>query len=108
MVWRTLALCFVCLLASCTKSTPAPPLPPAEQGRNTFVRHCAACHGVNPKADGSVGPALHGSSQALLERRLVYGDYPAGYKAKRDTRIMPLLPFLKGEIPALQAYLNTP
>lgn len=55
-----------------------------------------------------MGPAIWGSSTELLERRLVHGDYPPGYSPKRSTKVMTLLPFLKDQIPNLQAYLNTP
>ncbi|MBX3021835.1 MAG: cytochrome c [Bdellovibrionales bacterium] len=97
----------VLLLAGCTKSNKPPPTP-LEKGRSLYATHCTACHSPNPKLDGAVGPTAFGASSELLERRILHGDYPAGYKAKRATHIMPVLPFLKDDIPALHAYLNSP
>lgn len=95
------------LMASCTKK-PTEPLALDKQGQKVYSIHCTACHNANPKLDGAIGPAVHGSSKELLEMRLISGTYPAGYKPKRETKIMTLLPFIKDEIPALHAYLNTP
>lgn len=92
---------------ACTKK-PAVPPSPVEEGRRLYSVHCVACHAANPKVDGAIGPAIWGSSAELLERRLVHGDYPSGYKPKRDTKVMVLLPFLKDQIPNLHAYLNSP
>jgi mono/diheme cytochrome c family protein len=93
----------------CTSSkSEKPKQTPVEKGRAVFAANCTACHNANPKLDGSVGPAIFGSSQELLERRILHTDYPPGYKPKRQTHVMPALPFLKDDIPALQAYLNNP
>jgi mono/diheme cytochrome c family protein len=102
-------LVFALLLTAvhCTKKD-AKPATPAEEGRRLYATHCTACHAPDPKVDGTIGPAIWGSSLELLERRLVHGDYPPGYKAKRNTKIMVLLPFLKDQIPNLHAYLNAP
>ncbi len=92
---------------ACTKK-PSAPVPLERQGQSLYQAHCTACHSSNPKMDGPLGPAVFGSSEELLEKRLVHGGYPAGYTPKRQTKIMTLLPFLKDQIPALHAYLNTP
>ena len=70
--------------------------------------HCTACHSANPKTDGLVGPAVHGSSLELLERKIVHGDYPPGYEPKRKTAQMTRLPLQKEQIQAIHAYLNNP
>lgn len=95
------------LLSACTKK-PATPQTPVEKGRSFYATHCISCHNMNAKLDGAVGPATFGASLELLERRILHGDYPAGYTPKRTTHIMPVLPFLKDDIPALHAYLNSP
>jgi len=94
-------------LGACTK-TAKTPLSPVEQGRKLYATHCIACHNMNPKLDGAVGPATFAPSLELLQRRILHGDYPAGYTPKRATHIMPVLPFMKDDIPALHAYLNNP
>jgi mono/diheme cytochrome c family protein len=70
------------------------------------VANCVACHNNDPSKDGPIGPALKGSPRELLESRVLRTEYPAGYKPKRSTKVMPTFPFLKTEIPYLAAYLN--
>ena len=69
---------------------------------------CIACHNVNPAVDGAVGPAVKGSSRELLEARVVRGQYPTGYKPKRDTHVMPPQPAIAPSIDDLYRYLNAP
>lgn len=90
-------------LAGCEQ----PQLPPgAERGRHVFLAQCVTCHGPDPTQAGSIGPALKGSSRELLEAKVLRGAYPPGYTPKRTTRIMPPLPALAGDIPALADYLR--
>jgi mono/diheme cytochrome c family protein len=76
------------------------------RGRAVYVANCVACHNNDPSKDGPIGPALKGSPRELLESRVLRTEYPAGYKPKRSTKVMPTFPFLKTEIPYLAAYLN--
>lgn len=77
------------------------------QGRKVYAVNCTACHAVDPKKEGAMGPAVYGASLELLEKRIVDGTYPENYKPKRPTKIMQPLPFLKNDIKALHAYLNS-
>lgn len=70
-----------------------------------YVANCVACHSIDPSKDGPIGPAIAGSSQELLEYRVLQTEYPPGYTPKRDTKMMPTFPFLKEEIPNLATYL---
>ncbi len=76
------------------------------RGKKIYLQNCIACHNPNPKIDGPVGPAIAGSSQELIKERLIHGAYPKDYKAKRTTHLMPPLPGLEAEIPALNSFLN--
>ena len=78
-----------------------------ERGKKIFLQNCTSCHGTDPRKDGPVGPAIAGSSFALIEDRVMRTEYPVGYKPKRSTALMVALPYLQKEIPALEAYLNT-
>lgn len=80
--------------------------PDFERGRAIYVANCIACHGADPAKDGSIGPALKGSSPELLEYRVLRTEYPPNYKPKRTTKVMPTFPFLKSQIPYLVAYLK--
>jgi mono/diheme cytochrome c family protein len=71
-----------------------------------YLAQCIQCHNVDPALDGPVGPAVKGASPALLEAKILRGEYPPGYKPKRTTRVMPPQPPLAPDIPALAAYLK--
>lgn len=94
-------------LASCSKESDqsSGKSPDWQRGRAVFVANCVACHNNDPSKDGSIGPAIAGSSKELLEARVLSTSYPPNYKAKRPTKVMPQFPFLKEEIPYLAAYL---
>ena len=54
-------------------------LDPAEMGRRVYAAYCTACHHTDPRQDGTLGPAVAGSSYALLEARILRAEYPPGY-----------------------------
>lgn len=110
---------FFCLLiltvalTACTKkeSTPTDPkLMTPEQlksrGQQIYFTNCTSCHNANPTRDGSVGPSLAGASLEVIKARVTGGTYPAGYKPKRSTAVMPPLPHLAPEVEALAAFLR--
>lgn len=78
------------------------------RGKSAYVANCAACHNLDPRKDGAVGPAVAGASLLLIERRVLFGDYPPDYQPKRKSRLMVALPHLKDQLPALHAYLSLP
>ena len=101
---RFIVLGFVVLaLAGCPPKDEDPAI---ARGRQAYMGTCIACHNMNPAIDGAIGPALKGSSKALLESKVVKGEYPAGYKAKRDTKVMPPQPAMAASIDDLAAFLN--
>lgn len=112
LLFSFLAVCLAWALASCTKK-PTPnlaemtPAQLTERGKAIYVANCIACHNPDPAKDGTVGPSVAGSSLELLQAKLVKGNYPAGYKPKRETQAMPAMPHLEKEIPALSAYLSS-
>jgi len=76
------------------------------KGRGIYLANCAVCHNSDPAKDGPLGPAIKGSSRPLLEARVLSANYPPGYKPKRNTSAMPPMPYLKSEIPNLEAFLR--
>jgi mono/diheme cytochrome c family protein len=78
------------------------------RGRAVYAANCAACHASNPKLQGSQGPDVWGSSKELLTARIINGNYPEGYKPKRESAIMPAMPHVKNDIDGLHAFLNSP
>lgn len=110
-------LILVYLLGACTakSNSPSAPLTPEQEaeklmsrGKMIYNTQCISCHNSDPKKDGSVGPAIFGSSLELLEAKVLRNEYPAGHTPKRPSRMMVALPHLKNEIPALHLYLNSP
>jgi len=77
-----------------------------EKGKQIYTANCVSCHGADPKKDGSIGPAIWGSSLELISHRVLTSDYPEGYKPKRSTTIMSALPYLQKDLPALHHFLN--
>ena len=93
------------------KAAPAPKkeLSHAElvaQGAKVYKSNCTACHNMDPSKKGSLGPAIAGSSEALVEARVVHGTYPPGYTPKSDSRLMVAMPYLAKDVKALTAYLQ--
>ncbi len=95
-------------LVSCQKNESQRPLSALEaRGKASFMSNCIVCHNPNPTIDGSIGPAIAGSSLELVTARVLTRSYPPGYKPKRDTEVMPDFPQLKDDVAALHAYLNS-
>jgi len=78
------------------------------RGRSIYLANCAACHNSDPSKDGSVGPAIKGSSLELVTTRVLKASYPPGYTPKRKTTAMPAQPYLESTIPDMVAFLNQP
>ena len=78
----------------------------AEKGKQVWLGQCIACHNPDPTKDGPIGPAVKGASRALVEARVVRGEYPSGYTPKRPTKVMPPRPDLAPSVADLAAYLQ--
>lgn len=100
----------VFIAVSCTKkSSDSSPNTESltERGKKVYMANCIACHNMNPKLDGGLGPANWGSSKELLSQKILKGEYPTGYSPKRSTKSMVPLPHLENEIDSLHAFLNS-
>ena len=108
--FAALFLCSALAMSACSKdsgdSSSAGKGPDWQRGRSVYLANCVACHNNDPSKDGPIGPALKGSSEELIKWRVLRTQYPPGYQPKRNTKVMPTFPFLKGEIPYLAAYLR--
>ena len=80
--------------------------PAIARGRRVYMGTCIACHNIDPTVDGAVGPAVKGASRAVIESKIMRGDYPAGYTPKRTTKVMPPQPQLQSSIDDLAAFLK--
>ena len=77
------------------------------KGKSVYTNHCTACHAPQPDVAGAVGPAIAGSSKELVEARILNAAYPEGYTPKRATKAMPAMPYLKRDLEAITAYLQS-
>lgn len=80
---------------------------PVARGRKAYAANCTACHNGDPTREGTVGPAIAGSSLELVRARVLEARYPPGYTPKRDSHLMPAQPFLASEVDDLAAYLGS-
>lgn len=80
---------------------------PRVRGEQVYRANCVVCHHPDPRQQGSVGPEVAGASRELLEARIVRAEYPPGYTPKRDSKLMPPLPYLERDVDALAAYLGS-
>lgn len=80
--------------------------PNADRGRRLYLINCLACHNRDPAKNGATGPAIKGSSELLLETKILHRSYPPGYVPRRKSSAMPAYPHLKKAIPDLAAYLG--
>lgn len=80
----------------------------AARGKSIYMSSCTACHNADPGKDGSVGPAVKGSSLELLTAKVMKNTYPDGYQPKRLTLQMVPLQHLEKELPAIHAFLGNP
>ena len=102
---RWLVIVVALVGAGCGES-PKSADPLTDRGRLIFAAQCTQCHATDPSQAGPVGPPVKGASVALLEAKIVRGEYPPAYTPKRPTKVMPPTPALASEIPALAAYLR--
>jgi mono/diheme cytochrome c family protein len=96
------ALAGVAWLLGCSSG----PQTPAQRGRIVYMTNCVVCHNINPNLPGSQGPAIAGSSSALIEARVLHLTYPPGYKPQRKTHAMRKFPQLASDIDNLAAFLQ--
>ncbi len=104
-IWLLIAAMVSLLVSACQDPGEGGP---AAAGLRVYRAYCIACHNIDPRRDGTLGPAIAGSSRDLIEARVLRAEYPPGYGAKRDTNLMPAQPFLGARIDVLTAYLSGP
>lgn len=77
------------------------------RGKAVYGAVCMACHNLNPKLDGALGPSVVGASLELLRAKVLENKYPPGYKPKRATSQMVPLPQVKADLEAIAAFLDS-
>ena len=103
-----LAACILQVWTACNKKEAPGGDTDVATGRAIFMSHCIACHNVDPSRDGSLGPAIKGSSLELVQARVMRGEYPPGYTPKRASHIMVKLPLTEEDVAKIHKFLNAP
>jgi mono/diheme cytochrome c family protein len=103
-----LAACVLQLWTACNKKEASGGDSDVATGRAIFMSHCIACHNADPSRDGSLGPAIKGSSLELVQARVMRGEYPPGYTPKRASHIMVKLPLTEEDVAKVHKFLNAP
>src|SRR5271163_2409930 len=62
------------------------PQTPVQRGRDVYMTNCVVCHNSDPNLPGLLGPAIAGSSRALIRDRILYLSYPPFYKPQKLAR----------------------
>ena len=101
----TSLLALLASLVACSNQAAQDLSEAARRGQRTYQNVCLACHHANPTRDGTLGPAIAGSSVELLEAKVLRGQYPPGYAPKRTTKVMPPFTYLRDKLPDLATYL---
>ena len=94
---------FAMVVTACSKPRE---LSAVDRGEVVYRTNCISCHDRDPNISGPLGPAIAGSSRALIEARVLHGTYPTGYVAQRKSHTMRALPWLDGHVDDLTAYLD--
>ena len=106
---RTAWLCGLAAVVACSDAASpsgAQRDPLAVEGERVYQNVCIACHHGDPSQDGSLGPAIAGSSRTLLEAKVLRGEYPPDHTPSRDTESMPRFEYLADQLAAIEAYLT--
>jgi len=77
------------------------------KGKQLYLANCIACHNKDPNKKGSIGPELVGIPFEVFKTKVTRGEYPAGYVAKRKTKVMKKFPHLEKDVPSLFAYISS-
>lgn len=79
----------------------------ADEGEVIYKTVCSKCHNINPTKPGSIGPELFTTPKEVFKTKVITGTYPASYKPKRKTRIMPRFKNLTNKIDSIYNYIRS-
>lgn len=90
---------------ACSGDTDSSQEPAAVRGELIYRNICVVCHNADPNQQGILGPAIIGATRAVLEAKVLRGEYPAGYAPARDTHQMPQFEYLEPNLDDIEAFL---
>jgi mono/diheme cytochrome c family protein len=82
-----------------------------EKGKRLYLSNCIQCHNRDPNLKGNLGPELVDAPLAVVYSKVMTGVYPeklpAGFKPKRQSKVMRKIPKLEKDIPAIHAWIQS-
>jgi mono/diheme cytochrome c family protein len=99
------ALAAITVVAACGGDTDPSQDPAAARGELIYRNICVVCHNADPNEEGTLGPAIGQATRALLEAKVLRGEYPDGYTPTRDTHQMPQFEYLEPNLDDIEAFL---
>ena len=79
--------------------------PAIARGEKIYRNICVVCHNADPNEPGTLGLAIAQAPRAVLEDKVLRGEYPAGYTPTRNTNQMPRFEYLKPNIDDIEAFI---
>ena len=77
------------------------------KGKAIYYLNCIACHNLDPKKQGSIGPQTYGYSKELLSKKIFFANIQR-IQIKKVGGAEPIMLNLDKEITNLYAFLNAP
>jgi mono/diheme cytochrome c family protein len=99
------ALGALAVFAACSGESDSSQDPAVARGELIYRNICVVCHNADPGQEGTLGPVIVQATRALLEAKVLRGEYPAGYTPARDTRQMPQFQYLEPNLDDIEAFL---
>lgn len=92
-------------LVACSEETDPSADPAIARGELIYRNICVVCHNADPNEAGVLGPPIAQASRALLEAKVLRGEYPPGHTPARDTLQMPSFAYLEPNLDDIEAFL---
>ena len=92
-------------LVACSEETDSSVDPTIGRGEMIYRNVCVVCHNADPNEPGVLGPPIAQATRALLEAKVLRGEYPAGHAPARDTQQMPQFAYLEPNLGDIEAYI---
>ena len=93
------------VLTACGGETDSSVDPAVARGQMIYRNICVVCHNADPNQPGILGPPIAQSTRALLEAKVLRGEYPKDYTPALDTHQMPQFEYLEPNLDDLEAFL---
>ena len=99
------AIAALTAVVGCGGETDSTEDPAVAKGEMIYRNICVVCHNLDPNEQGTLGPAIAQATRAVLEAKVLRGEYPPGYTPARDTHQMPQFEYLEPNLDDIEAFI---